>query len=107
MHTYGRPRLAIYTYIAHACTVTLHYNPIYSFYLHHTVGCEDPSLLLNGLGMLSSSVFSKAPGSLIVFSCNEGLLPREPITAICEDNGAWTPDPAQIVCHLPQLLRNG
>ena len=43
---------------------------------------------------------------MINFSCDEGLLPIEPITSVCQDTGLWVPDPIETVCYPPQVMES-
>ena len=37
-------------------------------------------------------------GAEITFRCNPGFVPAENMTAVCEGNGRWNPDPAIAEC---------
>ena len=37
-------------------------------------------------------------GSVLEFSCREGLLPSDVIAAVCSPDGMWTPDPNMHTC---------
>ena len=40
-------------------------------------------------------------GSLITYHCDDGLIPNNTITATCQNDGQWSPDPSRHVCRLP------
>ena len=37
-------------------------------------------------------------GAQIFFRCNPGFVPAGNMTAVCETDGRWNPDPATLVC---------
>ena len=86
-----------YVTIAVGVTLVLFQNTDHTL----LVGCEEPHWPANGT--FTTMMFSRAPGSLITFSCNGGLFPSEPMSSICQDSGLWMPDLTEIVCHIPDL----
>ena len=56
--------------------------------------CAEPIVPANGevtniLGVVGASV---------TIRCNTGFVPQQPIIAICQENGNWTPNPADHQC---------
>ena len=40
-------------------------------------------------------------GSLITYHCDDGLIPNNTITAICQSDGQWNPSPDRHTCRPP------
>ena len=58
--------------------------------------CGDPSLPVNGFVMAYDSTLE---GSQIVFQCSLGFAPSLQMISVCDTDGSWTPDPAELVCR--------
>ena len=60
-----------------------------------TVNCGTPTAPENGS---IDPYQNTTEGAEIVFRCNTGFDPAENMTAVCEANASWNPDPATVVC---------
>ena len=59
--------------------------------------CHDLLPPMNGsIGHYISTV----EGSVVVFYCNEGLIPAGQMNTTCASNGSWTPNPAELICNV-------
>ena len=58
-------------------------------------GCDQPLPPMNG----SVDNVTTELGGRITFRCNDGFLPSEVMTAVCQTTG-WSQDPALMECHL-------
>ena len=67
---------------------------ILSYYCHiFSVDCGEPERTnFNVLHFLSHN--STVEGSIINYHCTNGFIPEDTITATCETNGTWHPNPA-------------
>ena len=68
-----------------------------SLFTAPVVDCGEPQLPINGTLI---SIPNTVEASEVIFQCNDGLFPREQLTAICMSNGRWSPDPASVECHI-------
>ena len=59
------------------------------------IQCFPPSTLN---GVLISPYTATTEGSVIVFQCEEGLVPEENIMAVCGNDRRWYPDPTTLNC---------
>ena len=41
---------------------------------------------------------STLEGATVVFLCEEGYVPNSTHTGVCQDNGRWSPNPANHIC---------
>ena len=41
---------------------------------------------------------STVEGSVLKFSCGNGFVPNEVLTAVCNKSGYWFPDPTKHIC---------
>ena len=62
------------------------------FYIH-IPGCDQPLPPMNG----SVDNVTTELGGRITFRCNDGFLPSEVMTAVCQTAG-WNQDPALLEC---------
>ena len=62
---------------------------------HHPANCGDPTVPDNGF---INSYQNTNEGAQIIFRCNPGFDPDLTMLAVCEANGMWNPDPADLVC---------
>ena len=54
--------------------------------------CEPPTSLPFGVRLLSGE------GNELPFECGDGLLPQGMVTAMCQPDGTWKPDPLNHLC---------
>ena len=57
--------------------------------------CGDPAPANN---VVIGSYSSTLAGSSVTFQCADGLVPSGVETAVCGNDGRWTPDPANHAC---------
>ena len=57
--------------------------------------CHEPVPPVNGNVDYSLG----AVGSSVTVQCNTGFVPQEPVTATCQANGNWSPNPAEHLCY--------
>ena len=62
----------------------------------HIANCGAPLTVSNNSIITISN--STLEGSTLHFSCREGFLPSDIITAMCFPNRSWTPDPTTHMC---------
>ena len=43
---------------------------------------------------------------VIAYQCEEGLVPKESVEAMCGDDGRWSPDPTQHMCSEIETTTN-
>ena len=60
-----------------------------------SVNCSDPAVPRNGS---IEPYQNTTKGAEISFMCNPGFVPAVRMTAVCEADGRWSPDPAAQVC---------
>ena len=63
---------------------------------HFVVDCGAPIILSNDT--ITTVYNSTLEGSMLEFSCKDGLLPSDVIAAVCSLDGMWTPDPNMHTC---------
>ena len=63
--------------------------------INPTADCGPPPSLTNGF---LQSHTNTTEGSVAVFQCDPGFVPEGVMTAVCERNGQWTPNPGGITC---------
>ena len=64
-----------------------HFNP--------TVNCGAPPSPVNGSVQLYTNT---TEDSVVVFQCDPGFVPEGVMTAVCESDGQWTPNPGGVTC---------
>ena len=65
----------------------MHFNP--------TADCGPPPSLTNGSLQPHTNT---TEDSVVVFQCDPGFVPEGEMTAVCERDGQWTPNPGGITC---------
>ena len=64
--------------------------------LYHQADCGEPSV---AIGVEVISLLSTIEGSEIMYQCGSGFHPQAMvITAVCGNNGLWSPDPTLQNC---------
>ena len=58
--------------------------------------CGPPPPVTNGS---INSYTSTVEGAVITYQCNEGLCPSGLLTAVCQPDGRWRPNPADTTCR--------
>ena len=63
----------------------------------HAADCGAPPPPVSGS---VQSHTNTTEGSVVVFQCNSGFVPEGEMTAMCESDGQWTPNPGGVTCSL-------
>ena len=58
-------------------------------------GCGEP---VAGVDVVIHNYSATFERSSITFTCEDGLLPNDTITATCTEEGYWSPNPATYMC---------
>ena len=70
-------------------------------FCYFVVNCSAPSPLAHGsIDPYTSTV----EGAKVTFQCDEGFSPSGLMTAVCQADGNWEPDPATIVCTTSGII---
>ena len=65
---------------------------------NHAAECGPPPPVTNGF--INDRYTSTVEGAVITYHCNEGLSPSGQLTAVCQSNGRWRPNPAETTCRM-------
>ena len=63
-----------------------------------TADCGAPPPPVNG--SLLQSYTNTTEGSVVVFQCDPGFVPEGEMTAVCGNDGQWTPNSGGVTCSL-------
>ena len=58
-------------------------------------------------GSFGGDITSTVEGSEITYQCDDGLTPEGTMTAVCEEDGEWRPNPGDVECRKNDTLSAG
>ena len=65
-------------------------------YFNPTADCGTPPPPVNGSFLQHHT--NTTEGSVVVFQCDPGFVPEGEMTAVCDSDGQWVPNPGGVTC---------